>query len=88
LKATTDSYWRSEYNTVPIKLYLENKHWEPGVGTHTYNPSTQKAEAGDQSSRPAWSTKGDPMGGKRGGKAEEGKERLIPYPQLFPRQVT
>jgi hypothetical protein len=35
-----------------------HENWHEGVVVHTFNPSTQEAEAGGfLSSRPAWSTK-------------------------------
>jgi hypothetical protein len=41
-----------------IEYFCINIHKELGVVAHTFNPSTQEAEAGGfLGSRPAWSTK-------------------------------
>jgi hypothetical protein len=44
--------------TTITKSQQQNTKQKPGVVAHTFNPSTQEAEAGRfLSSRPAWSTK-------------------------------
>jgi hypothetical protein len=48
---------RRNLNKMLKKRKRERKR-EPGMVAHTFNPSTQEAEAGGfLSSRPAWSTK-------------------------------
>jgi hypothetical protein len=53
----THSHTNTNINTGPKEM-AQKLGMQPGVVVHSFNPSTQKAEAGRfLSSRPAWSTK-------------------------------